>query len=109
MGHQQGYRIRYENLVGTVGSTCEIAGQRYLFVDLTLSANEQLDQVITALQADSNFDCSELPSELKSWLEELETRVQSLAIRSFENPEHFVNEYENTICQIISHHLSSSL
>jgi hypothetical protein len=46
-----GYRIRYENLRGQGGGSCEIAGRRWLFVDLTLSPGEQLLQVRNALRS----------------------------------------------------------
>jgi len=47
-----GYKIRQEWLGGTGGGACEFAGQKWIFVDLALSAIEQLDQVTDALQND---------------------------------------------------------
>lgn len=47
-----GYSIRHEWLGGGSGGSCEIAGKRWLFVDLSLSPLDQLDQVVRALQAD---------------------------------------------------------
>ena len=45
-----GYRTRQEWLGGTGGGACEFAGQRWIFVDLALTAIEQLEQVTNALQ-----------------------------------------------------------
>ena len=47
-----GYGIRHEWLDGGSGGSCEIAGRKWLFVDLALSPLEQLDQVVSALRAD---------------------------------------------------------
>jgi hypothetical protein len=47
-----GYRIRQEWLGGSGGGACEFAGQRWIFIDLALSAVEQLDQVIQAVSDD---------------------------------------------------------
>jgi hypothetical protein len=44
-----GYRIRSEWLGGETGGTCEIAGVRWLFLDLSRSVDEQLEQVEDAL------------------------------------------------------------
>ena len=46
---KQGYTIRQDWLSGS-GGPCEIKGQRFLFVDLSLSPREQLDQVLAAIQ-----------------------------------------------------------
>lgn len=50
-----GYRIRYECLGGVAGGPCEIGGTRWIFIDLALSAVEQLDQVQQALEADHSY------------------------------------------------------
>lgn len=47
-----GYRIRHEWLGGAGGGSCEIAGCKWLFVDLALNPLEQLAQVLEALRAD---------------------------------------------------------
>ena len=47
-----GYGVRHEWLDGGQGGGCEIAGKKWLFVDLALNPLEQLDQVIQALRAD---------------------------------------------------------
>ena len=47
-----GYTVRHEWLGGVGGGACEFAGRKWIFVDLSLSVIEQLDQVAGALQAD---------------------------------------------------------
>lgn len=44
-----GYGIRHEWMGGT-GGACEIAGKPWLFVDLSLTTDEQLDLVIESLK-----------------------------------------------------------
>jgi hypothetical protein len=45
-----GYEVRMEWLGGQTGGACEVAGRRWLFVDLALSPAEQLEQVVVALR-----------------------------------------------------------
>ena len=40
-----GYRIRYDYFGGTGGGVCEFAGTKWLFIDLALTCNEQLEQL----------------------------------------------------------------
>lgn len=49
-----GYSIRQEWMGGT-GGACEIAGKRWLFVDLALTTDERLDQVIEAIKPDPSL------------------------------------------------------
>ena len=51
---QLGYRIRQEWLDGRGGGGCEIAGQKWIFLDLAQSASEQLEVVLTTLRDDPN-------------------------------------------------------
>lgn len=44
-----GYGVRHEWMGGT-GGACEIAGKPWLFVDLSLTTDEQLDLVIESLK-----------------------------------------------------------
>jgi hypothetical protein len=44
-----GFNIRQEWL-GGAGGGCEIKGQRWIFVDLSLAPLEQLDQVLSAIR-----------------------------------------------------------
>jgi hypothetical protein len=46
-----GYEVRMEWLGGQTGGACEVAGRRWLFVDLALSPAEQLEQVAHALRS----------------------------------------------------------
>lgn len=59
-----GYAVRHEWLGGGTGGACEVAGKRWLFVDLALNPYEQLDQVLQALQSDQRFYSTEIPFEL---------------------------------------------
>lgn len=47
-----GYRIRHEWLGGSGGGACEFGGRKWLFVDLALSPDEQLEQVCRVLRGD---------------------------------------------------------
>ena len=47
-----GYRIRQEWLGGVGGGGCEFGGQKWIFIDLTLTVPEQLDQIVETLKAD---------------------------------------------------------
>ena len=44
-----GIEIRYENFGGTGGGLCEYQGKRWLFIDLALSAGEQLERIRSEL------------------------------------------------------------
>ena len=46
---KQGFTVRQEWLSGS-GGPCEIRGRQFLFLDLSLSAVEQLDQVLAAIR-----------------------------------------------------------
>ena len=46
---QRGFRIRKEWLGGETGGACEVAGKRWLFLDLSLSIEEQIEQVEDAM------------------------------------------------------------
>ena len=47
-----GYQVRHEWLGGAGGGLCEYGGNRWIFVDLALTIDEQLDQVVEALKVD---------------------------------------------------------
>jgi len=49
---QMGYVTRQEWLGGSGGGECQFGGRRYIFVDLALSAVEQLEQVAAVLRKD---------------------------------------------------------
>ena len=52
LAKQVDYRIREEWLDGRGGGGCEIRGQKWIFLDLALGPEEQLDQVLDALRND---------------------------------------------------------
>ena len=52
VARQLGYVIRQEWLDGNGGGACELAGKKHLFVDLSLSTAEQLDQTADAIRTD---------------------------------------------------------
>ena len=65
---QLGYKIRQEWLGGVGGGACEFGGQKWLFIDLSLNAIEQLDQVSQALLGDAALHTLELPDALSRHL-----------------------------------------
>ncbi len=48
---RHGYLIRQESLGGAGGGVCEIKGQKCIFVDLSLTPDEQLEQLWQGLEA----------------------------------------------------------
>jgi len=52
LAENAGYTVRHEWLGGAGGGACEFAGRKWIFVDLSLSVIEQLDQVAGALKGD---------------------------------------------------------
>ena len=61
-----GFLIRQEWLSGG-GGACELKGKRWLFVDLSLSPLEQLDQVLSAIRSISSDQLS-MSAELRRML-----------------------------------------
>jgi len=49
------YRIREEYLAGSEGGLCEFGGQRWIFLDPSLSHFEQLQVVMQILKNDVRF------------------------------------------------------
>jgi hypothetical protein len=47
-----GYTVRQEWLGGVAGGACQFAGRKWIFIDLSLSVIEQLEQVAAALEGD---------------------------------------------------------
>lgn len=68
LAESMGYGVRQEWLGGAAGGTCEIAGKKWLFVDLSLSPAEQLDQVTDALQQDPTLHTVAVPTQLGSFM-----------------------------------------
>jgi hypothetical protein len=63
-----GYGVRHEWLGGTGGGACEFAGRKWIFVDLSLSVIEQLDQVTEALRSDPAAALIPLPPAVHATL-----------------------------------------
>lgn len=61
LAEKMGYEIRYENLGGVGGGLCEFSGRRCLFIDLSLNALEQLEQLRESLVRDPSLPTSRLP------------------------------------------------
>ena len=64
VGRQLGYQIRHEYLGGVGGGRCEVAGKRWIFIDLALNSSEQLDQLVEALQEDPAIHTLSLPNRI---------------------------------------------
>jgi len=63
-----GYAIRRECLAGCGGASCELKGQKLLFLDLDFGPREQLEQVIGALRREPDAVGLPMPSELRELL-----------------------------------------
>ena len=63
-----GYAVRQEWLGGAGGGVCEFGGRRHIFLDLALSAVEQLDQLAAALAQDPAIHAVKLPAPLQPLL-----------------------------------------
>lgn len=58
------YSVRHEWLGGSGGGACEFSGRKWIFVDLALSIDEQLEQLMLALRADPAIHLQELSDEM---------------------------------------------
>jgi len=63
-----GYGVRHEWLGGQGCNACEFGGRKWLFVDLAVSAAEQLDQIAEALQNDPGVHLLQLQPEMQQLL-----------------------------------------
>ena len=50
LASQSGWQVRHECLGGSRGGACRLAGKHLLFVDRSLTAAEQLEQVLEGLR-----------------------------------------------------------
>lgn len=64
-----GYSVRREWLAGGQGGACVLKGKKMLFLDLTASPTDQLDQVLSALRRDPELVKVKLPKALKKVIE----------------------------------------
>ena len=60
LAKDMGYEVRHEVLGGSGGGACTFAGRKCLFVDLSLTAMDQLDQVSRALCNDPQLALYEM-------------------------------------------------
>lgn len=49
----RGFEVRMEPLGGASGGLCEFGKRKWIFVDISATVVEQLDQVLSALRADA--------------------------------------------------------
>lgn len=60
-----GYEVRHENLGGVGGGACEVAGRKCLFIDLSLSPVDQLDQLTQLIGQDPAVFLADVPPHLR--------------------------------------------
>ena len=65
-----GYEIRQDWLGGATGGCCELRGTKWLFLDLSLSAEERLAQLADALVQDPRIAEEELPAAVHEYLKD---------------------------------------
>ena len=65
---RKGYRVRQEWLEGSPGGACEIRGQKWLFLDPSANASEQLGLVLEVFEADSTLTGRDCPRVLRRLL-----------------------------------------
>jgi hypothetical protein len=65
IARRAGYHVRQEWLDGCAGGACTIKGQKWLFIDSTLSPREQLEEVLNVLWADADVAAIDLGPELR--------------------------------------------
>lgn len=70
-----GFKVRMEWLGGDGGGACEIRGEKWIFVDLACSADEQLATVLDALAEEA--DQCVLPLPIQPQLQQLVERRKS--------------------------------
>jgi len=66
---QLGFRIREEPLEGAGGGHCLIRGQKWLLLDLAQSHEEQLRDVLDAIQSEPRWESGEVSPALRNYLQ----------------------------------------
>lgn len=56
IARQLGYGVRQEWLDGVAGGGCSFGKRRWIFIDLSLPVNEQIDQVFGVLRDDHRLE-----------------------------------------------------
>ena len=64
LAERLGYGVRQEWLGGCGGGACEVAGRRWMFIDASLNAVDQLEQLAAALAADPAMHAVEINEPL---------------------------------------------
>jgi len=72
IAEELGYTIRQEWLDGKEGGRCEYGGQTWLFIDLALSTEDQLNQAVEAICEDPAIHTKNLPPELQAFIQSRE-------------------------------------
>jgi hypothetical protein len=65
---QLGYSVRQDSFAGSGGGPCELRGKRYLFLDLDLTVEEQLDLILAWLRTEPMAQTVPMPRELRELL-----------------------------------------
>ncbi|HZZ28505.1 MAG TPA: hypothetical protein VFE46_10930 [Pirellulales bacterium] len=68
LARRAGYKVRQEWLDGCAGGACVIRGQKWLFLDPTLSPADQLQEVLNAMWADPEVASIDLGPELNEFV-----------------------------------------
>jgi hypothetical protein len=69
IAHELNYRVRHEWLGGSGGGACEFGGRKWLFVDLALSVDEQLEQICRALRTDPGIHLIQVHPAMRGMLD----------------------------------------
>lgn len=65
---RKGYRVRQEWLDGCPGGACVVKGQKWLFLDPSQNAAEQLELVLDAYRSDPELRADDLPRLIRRLL-----------------------------------------
>ncbi len=63
-----GYVVRQEWLGGVGGGACQFGGRQFIFIDLSLTVGEQLEQIASALRDDPSAAFIEAPQPVQQLL-----------------------------------------
>jgi len=68
LASQLGFQVREELLEGAGGGHCLVRGQKWLLLDLTQSPEEQLRDVLDAIESEPDWETSEISPALRAYL-----------------------------------------
>jgi hypothetical protein len=69
MAERAGYTVRHEWLGGAGGGACHFAGRKWIFIDLSLSVVEQVEQMAAALKDEPALWRVEAPPAVQQYLQ----------------------------------------